>query len=383
MAVTVTMPQLGETVTEGTILSWAKQPGDMVEEDEVLLEISTDKVDTEVPSPAAGVLQEILVAEGETVSVGTPLAVLGEPGEAAAPAAPADVEPEPSSAPEPVVTLEAATPPSPPEPVEAPAPPVVEPVATPASTPEPVPEVPAAAAAAAFAPEPVPEALPQRRPRRPSRRHPPFPGRRAAASSRRLSAGWRPSTTSTSIECPAPVRVGESPEKTSWTLLPGARNRRRLRSPRSQCPPPTSPRSRSSLRLRRCRSNPSLWPPRRSHPHLSPHGPCRLRRPQLYHRLRHLPRHPLPSRRRRPRLRLLQLRLLRLLRLRLSLQESRLRRATRSSTSAGCVVASRRTWCRPSTTLLMSGPRSRSTTRGWRGSARPTRSSSKSARAIR
>ncbi len=154
MAVTVTMPQLGETVTEGTILSWAKQPGDMVEEDEVLLEISTDKVDTEVPSPAAGVLQEILVAEGETVSVGTPLAVLAEQGEAAAAAAPAVVEPEPISAPEPVVTLEAATPPSPPEPVEAPAPPVVEPVATPAST-----------------PEPVPRSLPQRRPplSRPSR----------------------------------------------------------------------------------------------------------------------------------------------------------------------------------------------------------------------
>ncbi|MDQ3782297.1 MAG: hypothetical protein M3349_05085, partial [Actinomycetota bacterium] len=61
MAVTVTMPQLGETVTEGTILSWAKQVGDTIAEDEVLLEISTDKVDTEVPSPAGGVIQEILV----------------------------------------------------------------------------------------------------------------------------------------------------------------------------------------------------------------------------------------------------------------------------------------------------------------------------------
>ena len=77
MAITVTMPQLGETVTEGTILSWAKQPGDVIEEDEVLLEISTDKVDTEVPSPATGVLQEILVPEGETVEVGTALAVIG------------------------------------------------------------------------------------------------------------------------------------------------------------------------------------------------------------------------------------------------------------------------------------------------------------------
>ncbi|MFQ5553965.1 MAG: dihydrolipoamide acetyltransferase family protein [Acidimicrobiia bacterium] len=78
MAVTVTMPQLGETVTEGTILAWAKQVGDTIAEDEVLLEISTDKVDTEVPSPAAGVIREILIAEGETVGVGTPLAVIGD-----------------------------------------------------------------------------------------------------------------------------------------------------------------------------------------------------------------------------------------------------------------------------------------------------------------
>ena len=77
MATTVTMPQLGETVTEGTILRWAKRPGDTVAEDEVLLEISTDKVDTDVPSPAAGTLLEILVAEGETVAVGSALAVIG------------------------------------------------------------------------------------------------------------------------------------------------------------------------------------------------------------------------------------------------------------------------------------------------------------------
>lgn len=82
MAVTVTMPQLGETVTEGTILRWAKRPGEHVDEDEILLEISTDKVDTEVPSPAAGILREILVPEGETVAVGTPLAIIAEPGEA-------------------------------------------------------------------------------------------------------------------------------------------------------------------------------------------------------------------------------------------------------------------------------------------------------------
>ena len=82
MATTVTMPQLGETVTEGTILRWAKNVGDSIQTDEVLVEISTDKVDTEVPSPAQGVVIELLVGEGETVAVGTPLAVIGEAGEA-------------------------------------------------------------------------------------------------------------------------------------------------------------------------------------------------------------------------------------------------------------------------------------------------------------
>ena len=98
MATTVTMPQLGETVTEGTVLRWAKQVGDTVAEDEVLVEISTDKVDTEVPSPAAGVVLEILVPEGETVAVGSPLAVIGQavPAAGAAPSAPPAVEPEPA-----------------------------------------------------------------------------------------------------------------------------------------------------------------------------------------------------------------------------------------------------------------------------------------------
>ncbi|HEX2405376.1 MAG TPA: dihydrolipoamide acetyltransferase family protein [Acidimicrobiia bacterium] len=81
MATTVSMPQLGETVTEGTILRWAKQVGDTIAEDEVLVEISTDKVDTEVPSPAAGTILEILVNEGDTVSVGTPMVVIGAEGE--------------------------------------------------------------------------------------------------------------------------------------------------------------------------------------------------------------------------------------------------------------------------------------------------------------
>src|ERR1700751_949574 len=72
------MPQLGETVTEGTITRWAKQVGDQVAEDEVLFEVSTDKVDSEVPSPSAGYLSEILVPEGATVPVGTRLAVISE-----------------------------------------------------------------------------------------------------------------------------------------------------------------------------------------------------------------------------------------------------------------------------------------------------------------
>src|SRR5205807_1541494 len=72
----ITMPQLGETVTEGTITKWFKQVGDEVSEDEPLFEVSTDKVDSEVPSPESGYLAEILVEEGETVDVGTKLAVV-------------------------------------------------------------------------------------------------------------------------------------------------------------------------------------------------------------------------------------------------------------------------------------------------------------------
>jgi pyruvate dehydrogenase E2 component (dihydrolipoamide acetyltransferase) len=82
LATTVSMPQLGETVTEGTILRWAKQVGDTIAEDEVLVEISTDKVDTEVPSPVAGTVLEILVEEGATVEVGTKLVVIGDADEA-------------------------------------------------------------------------------------------------------------------------------------------------------------------------------------------------------------------------------------------------------------------------------------------------------------
>src|SRR3954465_8503028 len=76
----VTMPKLGETVTEGTVGGWRKQVGDSVEFDDPLFEVSTDKIDTEIPSPYDGVILEILVPEGETVPVGTPLVRIGTPG---------------------------------------------------------------------------------------------------------------------------------------------------------------------------------------------------------------------------------------------------------------------------------------------------------------
>ena len=94
-AIDVVMPQMGVSVSEGTVTKWLKQEGEQVEADESLLEISTDKVDTEVPSPASGTLTQILVQEGETVEVGTKLAVIGGDGAAAAPTE--DV-PEPATA---------------------------------------------------------------------------------------------------------------------------------------------------------------------------------------------------------------------------------------------------------------------------------------------
>ena len=78
----VTMPKLGETVTEGTVGAWKKQVGDAVEFDDPLFEVSTDKVDSEIPSPYDGVLLEIVVPEGETVPVGAVLARIGEAGAA-------------------------------------------------------------------------------------------------------------------------------------------------------------------------------------------------------------------------------------------------------------------------------------------------------------
>ncbi len=108
----VVMPQMGESIVEGTLTRWLKKPGDKVERDEPLFEISTDKVDTEIPSPVAGTLAEVLVQEGATVGINTIVARIGEGDAAAAP-------PPPAPAPAQVV----AAPPPPPAPVAASAPP--------------------------------------------------------------------------------------------------------------------------------------------------------------------------------------------------------------------------------------------------------------------
>jgi 2-oxoglutarate dehydrogenase E2 component (dihydrolipoamide succinyltransferase) len=118
----ITMPQLGETVTEGTITKWFKQVGDQVKEDEVLFEVSTDKVDSEVPSPTTGYLAEILVPEGDTVDVGTKLAVITtEAPSAGGPAAAPAVEAPPAEPAEPEAKAEPPPPQPQPQPQPAPA----------------------------------------------------------------------------------------------------------------------------------------------------------------------------------------------------------------------------------------------------------------------
>jgi pyruvate dehydrogenase E2 component (dihydrolipoamide acetyltransferase) len=153
----VVMPQLGESVTEGTITKWFKAVGDAVAMDEVLFEVSTDKVDSEVPSPVAGFLAEIRAPEGETVDVGTVIAVVSADAPAAA------------AAPEPAAPESAAPDPAPPAP--APAPPVEPPAPapTPAPAPAPAPEpAPAPAPAPTPAPEPAPAPAPTAAPAAPA-----------------------------------------------------------------------------------------------------------------------------------------------------------------------------------------------------------------------
>src|SRR5438105_622308 len=120
MATDVVMPQMGESIAEGTIVRWLKKPGDKVERDEPLLEISTDKVDAEIPSPATGTLTEIVVQEGQTVAVNAVVARIAADGQAtgapaSAPAGPAASAPPPApAAPAPAAEAAAATPPPPP-----------------------------------------------------------------------------------------------------------------------------------------------------------------------------------------------------------------------------------------------------------------------------
>ncbi|MFF4797387.1 2-oxoglutarate dehydrogenase, E2 component, dihydrolipoamide succinyltransferase [Streptomyces sp. NPDC001351] len=152
----VVLPALGESVTEGTVTRWLKSVGDSVEADEPLLEVSTDKVDTEIPAPTSGVLLEITVGEDETAEVGAKLAVIGAPGAAPA-AAPAPAAPAPAAAaPAPAPAAPVAPPAPAPTPAPAPAP------AAPAPAPAPVAAAPAPAAPAPApaAPAPVTPAAP-------------------------------------------------------------------------------------------------------------------------------------------------------------------------------------------------------------------------------
>jgi pyruvate dehydrogenase E2 component (dihydrolipoamide acetyltransferase) len=122
MAVDIVMPQMGESIFEGTITKWLKKPGDKVERDEPLFEISTDKVDAEIPSPSAGVLKEIKVGEGKTVPIQTVVGVIDAAGGAAAAAAPAPAkaaEPAKAAAPAPQQAAKPAAAPPPPPPAAA------------------------------------------------------------------------------------------------------------------------------------------------------------------------------------------------------------------------------------------------------------------------
>jgi pyruvate dehydrogenase E2 component (dihydrolipoamide acetyltransferase) len=150
MSVSVSMPQLGESVTEGTVTRWLKREGEHVQADEPLLEVSTDKVDTEIPSPVSGVLRGITVAEDETVAVGAELAVIDEDGSAAAELATASAQAAPAAA---EYTPAAAAPPSAPPPAyQQPAASYQPPVAPPPAAPAPAAPAPAAPVSADLPP---------------------------------------------------------------------------------------------------------------------------------------------------------------------------------------------------------------------------------------
>jgi pyruvate dehydrogenase E2 component (dihydrolipoamide acetyltransferase) len=160
MSVSVTMPRLGESVTEGTVTRWLKNEGDHVEADEPLLEVSTDKVDTEVPSPASGTLTSIKVREDETVEIGVELAVIGQDGAPAAESAPQAATPP---AAEPQAVAQAAAPPAAESAPQAVAPQAVAPQAVAPQAAQPAPPV-APPPAAPLMPAPGRPAVPQAEP---------------------------------------------------------------------------------------------------------------------------------------------------------------------------------------------------------------------------
>jgi len=167
MSVSVTMPRLGESVSEGTVTRWLKAEGDHVDADEPLLEVSTDKVDTEIPSPVAGILSKITVAEDETVEVGSELAVIDDGSAAAAPAAAPAVE---ANTEQPAAEADAGQP----------APEAADQAAPTEPPPAPVAAAPQAPAPAPAAPSPAPQAAPPTAP---------VPAPRAAAEGNADGAG--------------------------------------------------------------------------------------------------------------------------------------------------------------------------------------------------
>ena len=174
MAVDIVMPQMGESIFEGTITKWLKKPGDKVERDEPLFEISTDKVDAEIPSPSAGVLKEIKVGEGKTVPIQTVVGVIDAAGDGAGAAKAAAPAPAPAKTAEPV---KAAAP---------------APAAKPAAAPPPAP----AAKPATPAPGNIRCSCLLR------------PGKDSAFTARLWSDAWPRSTASIFPRCRAPARAG-------------------------------------------------------------------------------------------------------------------------------------------------------------------------------
>ena len=219
----MTMPALGESVTEGTVTRWLKAEGDQVEVDEPLLEVSTDKVDTEIPSPVAGTLSKILVGEDETVPVGADLAVVGGSGAGAAPSAP----PQEQRAPQAEETAQAAEPQPSAQASDRPAEAgsaleqeaAEHQQAAEQSLTEDKPRGDAPAAAPA-APAPAPR---RARAPRPVTRVRPTP----RPTSRRWCASSPPRTASTSARSRAPASAAASASRTSW---------RRPRPPRRRLP---------------------------------------------------------------------------------------------------------------------------------------------------